>query len=249
MWLTSVGFDKRRYDGGMKLRWIALFAAGMMFGCGDASTTTASVNARPTEPTPVESAPNVPDAQTQKLIAERDFEAQQLKFHETMLTSSSFSERTDLFCRDVADAALANQSPSFSIEPYDPSPPIDVGAELRRQMTDGQNYQTRVNLLNSIQHGPYGLTIDDLRMAYAQLTRERPSTREAEMLREQKLSAISEAIADHAKEFSACRTAVIYGNPRPFPLPTDEALRVDISKGQQRIAQIDRELLLRKSQK
>jgi hypothetical protein len=120
-------------------------------------------------------------------------------------------------------------------------------------MIEGQQARAQRDRLNSIPHGPYGLTLNDLKTAYARLTGNKPSTREAEMLRQQELAAISKAVADYTREFNACRTAVTYGNRDaygvipPFPLPTDDALRADAKRERERIDQIDQEL--RKLQK
>ena len=191
--------------------------------------------------------PLTPAAHIQRLTAERDYETQQLRFHESMLATSSFADRADLFCRNAADAALMNQNPGFSIESHDLTPPADIGAELQKQMVEGQRSKNRRDLLNSLPHG-YGLTLDDLKTANTQLMHERPSAREAEVLRQEKLSAINQALLDYIKEASACHTAVLYGTRDgfgvipPFPLPTDDALRKDAKQERDRIAQIDQEL-------
>ncbi len=203
-------------------------------------------------------APTPPDAQTQKLIAERDYEMQQLRFHESMLAASSFAVRTDLFCRDAADAYLANGISAFgSTAPI--TNRVEAEMELERELAERMDpaVQSRENFVRSIKHGPYGLTLNDLNNAYAQLMREEPSTREAEMWRDQKLYAIREVIAAYNKEFRDCRVAVIYGEapgpPRvgirplpPLPLPTDDELRKKCSQGRERIAQIERELASRR---
>lgn len=194
--------------------------------------------------------PLTPAAHIQKLTAELDYDTQQLKFNESMLATYSFADRADLFCRNAADAALMNQSPGFSTGSYDLTPPVDIGAELQRQMIEGQQSKNRRDLLNSLPHESYGLTLNDLKAANTQLTHERPSTREAEVLRQQKLAAINQALVDYIKEASACHTAVLYGNRNafgvtvipPFPLPTDDALRKDAKQERDRIAQIDQEL-------
>ncbi len=195
-------------------------------------------------------APTPPDPERQKLIAERDYEGQQLALQESMLAAPSFAVRTDLFCRDAADAYLANGLHGFSSDP-----PIATSQEAQMEMdrrfaeARDVDLQFRRNFVRSIKHGPYGLTLDDLKTTYTQLMKEQPSTREAEVLRDQKLSAIREGIGGYAKELSGCRTAVVYGQPGlfgrrapPVPLPTDDELREKCRRGRERIAQIEREL-------
>ncbi len=87
---------------------------------------------------------------------------------------------------------------------------------------------------------------------------DQPSTREEEVLRQQKMLAIRDAAAGYNREFNACHIAVTYGEapgtPKtllppapPFPLPTDDELREKVRQDRQRIAQIDRELAPHKS--
>ncbi len=166
-----------------------------------------------------------------KLIAERDYDLEQLRFHEAMLTHSSFAERTDLFCRDSADSSLANHLPSFSHGASNQS--------LHSYMAESRDIQNQNAILESIPHGPYGVTLSDLKTEYARLTRDKPPTREAEMKRQQELNAIKMALADYAKELDACHTAIVFG---PVPLPTDDAMRTAAKRERERIAQIDQEL-------
>lgn len=172
-----------------------------------------------------------------KLIAERDFETEQLQFHEKMLATSSFAERTKLFCRDAADAALANNLHGFDHTAYS-------GTDLARSMAEGRESQARRSILESIPHGPYGLTINDLNSALARL-RDEPSTREGEVVRQQKVSAIRYALADYDREFDACRRAITFGEAGvTFPLPTSAELRGKTAHERERIAEINRELAL-----
>jgi hypothetical protein len=189
------------------------------------------------------------DAERQTLIIQRDNEKQQLTFHESMLATPSFAARSDLFCKNVADASLANGSPSFAGS--DPSIPFNLHWELERLKAQIQHHQNGLSLVNSIEHGPDGLTLADLKNAYTRLMREHPSTREDELERQEKLSAVGEGVADYEKEFAACRVAVLYGKPSrgigdtdtpPFPLPTDDELREQIRQHRERIAQIEHEL-------
>src|SRR5580700_8685232 len=68
---------------------------------------------------------NAADARIQKLLVERQSEADDLKFHERMLAATSFPERMEAFCTNEADAALANERPSFSRETSDPYGSVD----------------------------------------------------------------------------------------------------------------------------
>ncbi len=199
-----------------------------------------------------------PDASTvndrvRHLIAERSFEQEQLDLHRRMLSSSSFAQRTDLFCRDDADSSLANGEPSFSGGKTNPFGPVDLEAELERKLLETRQVQTRQRLPNPIPRGPFGLTVADLRNAYNRLLNDKPPTREGEALRQQTMFAIRETLTDYNKEFEACRVAVTYaeapGTPRtllppakPFPLPTNDQLRDFIKQELKRIEDIDSEL-------
>ena len=175
-----------------------------------------------------------------KLIAEKDFETEQLQFHEKMLATSSFAERTKLFCRDAADASLANNFHGFDHTAYS-------GADLAGSMAEARESQARRVILESIPHAPYGLTINELNSAHERLLRDQPSTREGEVMRQQKLSAIQYALADYNREFDACRKAVIYGEGGvTFPLPTNAELREKTAHERERIAEINRELASRR---
>ncbi len=118
-------------------------------------------------------------------------------------------------------------------------------------MNKAQEYQDRKALLDSIPHGSYGLTLNDLKIAYAQLSTEKPPTREGEMLRQRKLAAINRAGADYTK-FNACETSRYLWQTRnnrhgarsflQRNFPTDDMLRGQAVKERERIAQIDQEL-------
>ena len=80
-----------------------------------------------------------------------------------MLAGSSFGGADSTVLPDDADALFANHFPSFSnAESYNPAAPADLGAALQRDMIKGQEFQNQKAILESIPHGPYGITVSDL---------------------------------------------------------------------------------------
>ena len=189
------------------------------------------------------------DPEKRKLILERTDEQRLLKLYERMLAAPSFSARVDLFCEDAADAYMMNGHRGFDLSPQ---PEGEVALTLRRQeIIENQfRWEYMHPIRNRLADQGLVLTVDDLKAIYTQLMGQEPSTREAEISREQKLHAIREELAEYNKEFTDCRTVVVYGEPPrvgipaipPMPLPTDDEMRKQSAQARERMAQIEHEL-------